>query len=183
MNPWIYIVILGAALFGYAWMMPRTRDNGTELASEAAYDKLLEDLEAENRELVDAVAVFKREQDGMVDKLGKRVRELELQMQSRIESAPAADIVAAPAAQAIEPATADHMIEPASPEMMPNPPRTDVTTEAEPRPISIRERYKELLSLHEHGRSVEQIAKSLGLNKGEVQLVLQLARREEAPNA
>ncbi|MBO9597655.1 MAG: hypothetical protein J7559_07540, partial [Cohnella sp.] len=50
-------------------------------------------------------------------------------------------------------------------------------------PTSIRGRYPELLALHDKGRSVEQIAKALGLNKGEVQLVLQLARREEEQHA
>ena len=33
--------------------------------------------------------------------------------------------------------------------------------------------------MHEKGKSVEQIAKATGMNKGEVQLILQLARREE----
>jgi hypothetical protein len=50
-------------------------------------------------------------------------------------------------------------------------------------PTSIRGRYPELLELYDKGRSVEQIAKAMGLNKGEVQLILQLARREEEQHA
>jgi|HigsolmetaAR203D_1030402.scaffolds.fasta_scaffold04746_8 BMFP domain-containing protein YqiC len=47
-------------------------------------------------------------------------------------------------------------------------------------PNSISERYKSVLDLHHSGKSVEYIAKKTGMNKGEVQLVLTLAKREEA---
>ena len=50
-------------------------------------------------------------------------------------------------------------------------------------PTTIRGRYPELFNMHDKGRSVEQIAKALGMNKGEVQLILQLVRREEEYHA
>jgi DNA-directed RNA polymerase specialized sigma24 family protein len=37
--------------------------------------------------------------------------------------------------------------------------------------------------MHDKGRSIEQIAKAMGINKGEVQLILQLVRREEQQHA
>ncbi|SEF58738.1 hypothetical protein [Paenibacillus sp. UNC499MF] len=44
--------------------------------------------------------------------------------------------------------------------------------------LSVRARYAALFELHDQGRSTEQIAKQLGMNKGEVMLIKQLAKRE-----
>ncbi|GIP52264.1 MULTISPECIES: hypothetical protein [Paenibacillus] len=45
---------------------------------------------------------------------------------------------------------------------------------------SVRDRYPELFDLYAKGKSVDTIAKSTGLQRGEVQLILQLAKREES---
>ncbi|MFS0839327.1 hypothetical protein [Paenibacillus sp. 1P03SA] len=39
--------------------------------------------------------------------------------------------------------------------------------------LSVRARYAALFELHDQGRSTEQIAKQLGMNKGEVMLIMQ----------
>ena len=44
---------------------------------------------------------------------------------------------------------------------------------------TIKARYKELFDLYDSGKSIEYIAKKLGRNKGEVQLILGLAKQEE----
>ena len=51
-SPWLSIVLLGVVIVGYAWMLPKNsgKNKETEFVSEAAYDRLLEDLESENRE-------------------------------------------------------------------------------------------------------------------------------------
>jgi DNA-binding NarL/FixJ family response regulator len=46
-------------------------------------------------------------------------------------------------------------------------------------PMQMKERYAELFLLHEQGKAIEYIAKKLNLNKGEVQLIIQLAKQEE----
>jgi hypothetical protein len=182
-SPWLAVVLLGVALTGYAWMMPKTSGKGKETAfvSEAAYDQLLEDLETENRELVDVVAKFKREQDETVDKLGRRIVDLEHQMIKWLEQSPAAgtssDLKASNtetiSIAAITPELSRETAEITSP-------NTAAVIEEKVLPKStIRGRYPELLDLHDKGRSIEQIAKAMGINKGEVQLILQLVRREE----
>ncbi len=193
-SPWLSVVLLGVAITGYAWMMPKSSSKGkdSEMPSESAYEQLLEDLEAENRELVDAVAKFKREQDETVDKLSRRIVDMEHQMklwslQAATTAATAAPILAAaPEFRQDEPATTDTsspqhtFVQPEQakePEPIPEPIPIQVP------PTSIRGRYPELMALHDKGKSIEQIAKALGLNKGEVQLVLQLARREEEQHA
>lgn len=195
-SPWLSIVLLGVAITGYAWMMPKpsAKDKGSEGSSESAYEQLLEDLEAENRELVDAVAKFKREQDDTVDKLSRRIVDMEHQMRlwsvQASTAAAAATAYAAPApVSAAQPAAEAPYVEQAiasSPSLEEQTIAHEPVSEQEPihvPPTSIRGRYPELLALHDKGRSVEQIAKALGLNKGEVQLVLQLARREEEQHA
>lgn len=197
-EPWFYIVALGAAITGFAWMMPKSGDAGPkqEFVSEESYNPLLEDLEAENRELLDAIAKFKREHDGTIETLGSRIVELEQQMkslteQSRLPAAPAdyppsaSPLATTPArststsnpaevpsvVDAVAPAIAAYAADAA--------PESSAFPETELPPATIRGRYAELLDMHEKGKSVEQIAKATGMNKGEVQLILQLARQEE----
>lgn len=59
------------------------------------------------------------------------------------------------------------------------------TTEAEPAEQetdedTVRNRYPELFELYANGKSIDTIAKTTGLQRGEVQLILQLAKREES---
>lgn len=44
---------------------------------------------------------------------------------------------------------------------------------------SVKSKNKELFELYENGKSIEYIAKKMGKNKGEVQLIISLARQEE----
>ncbi|WP_042160514.1 DUF6115 domain-containing protein [Paenibacillus gorillae] len=59
----------------------------------------------------------------------------------------------------------------------------DPAPAAVPAPTTIQSRYAELLELYSQGKSIELIAKKLGMNKGEVQLILQLAKQEEGARA
>lgn len=172
MTPWVSIVLFGFAVFGFAWLSPRGSREDAEGASDPAYDRLLEELETENRELLDAVSKFKQEQDETVRGLVRQIAELERRIETAGVQASAEN--AAPAAFAENAASAA--------------PAADTRANAEAvkpdpapayAPTSIRARYAGLLAMHAKGKSVEQIARSAGMNKGEVQLILQLARREE----
>lgn len=203
MEPWGTLVIAGAAIAGYGWLKPEPKQEKASVVGEAAYDRLLEDLETENRELLDAVAVFKREQDETVDRLGRRIRELERQMEASLQrpapaaaapavaeglgaaigaaagSAPgAAEERAAARAPAGEAAGASGLTGREAADTALSAAESDTTSPTAAGPQSIRERYAELIGLYERGRSTEQIAKAMNMNKGEVQLILQLAKRE-----
>ncbi|MFC5401965.1 hypothetical protein [Cohnella soli] len=191
MSPWISVVLFGAAIAGYSWLMPKApnREKESSFVSEEAYSQLLEDLEAENRELVDAVAKFKREQDDTVARLGRRIVDLEHQMESwarRTAGAPVQELVISPA---IEPAAGVPEAQVLAVETELGSPASAPEEQveepiAEPNvPPTLRGRYPELFSMHDNGKSVDQIAKEFGMNKGEVQLILQLARREEELHA
>ncbi|MNP20313.1 hypothetical protein D3C76_1128800 [compost metagenome] len=45
---------------------------------------------------------------------------------------------------------------------------------------SIKHRYAEVFELHEQGKSIDVIGKLVGLQRGEIQLILQLAKQEGA---
>ena|GEM_PF-228673 len=250
MEPWVAIVLTGAAIAGYGWLLPagngKTPAAGPSL-NEETYDRLLEDLETENRELVDAVVKFKQEQDETVERLGRRIRELEQQMaewkagerapaasasgsgpaavgaaapgvapaaEEAAAAPPAADAKAAMAnakaaaadaeaamanaeaaadakaamANAEAAADAKAAAAEAAPAAVASPPPDEQPRAGGPKEqpaaeTSIRRRYAELVSLYERGRSIEQIAKALAMNKGEVQLILQLAKREVGQRA
>ncbi len=47
--------------------------------------------------------------------------------------------------------------------------------------MNIKQRYAELFELYELGKSMDFIAKKLGMNKGEISLILLLAKQEERP--
>ncbi|KIL35312.1 hypothetical protein SD71_14880 [Cohnella kolymensis] len=190
MGPWLSLVLLGTAIAGYAWMMPRPTGGGKEpeFAAEAAYDRLLEDLENENRELVDAVAKFKREQDDTVQKLNRRVMEMEqqlkdLQQRSSDNAVIAIEKPAEPAAAKAAQPEANTAVQPASVIADEDTSAPLTLDEISLPPTTVRGRYPELMTLHDRGRSVDQIAKAMRLNKGEVQLILQLVRREEEQHA
>jgi len=208
-EPWQYIVLLGAVVFVYAWMIPKAAGQETQpgFVSEETYNELLENLEAENRELFDAVAKFKSEHDDKVDKLARRIVDMESQMKlwtERQAAEPSSSPSSGPANPSPEAASAAEAVPGAySPEpargaeeiaasalrlgdaggegFEPEP--DEAQAEPDSPPNTIRGRYAELLGLHEGGKSVEQIAKAFGMNKGEVQLILQLARREESLHA
>jgi len=216
MEPWVAIVLTGAAIAGYGWLLPagsaKTEADSGASTNEEAYDRLLEDLETENRELVDAVVKFKQEQDETVDRLGRRIRELERQMSDwkAAESSPrqAAEVPASVGSATMPPVRPDIADPAAALASRPNPvvdfpaaePGPAASEAAAPDPVqpppseetdggqgsaasTIRGRYAELISLYERGRSIEQIAKTLHMNKGEVQLILQLAKREVGQRA
>ncbi|MBB6732879.1 hypothetical protein [Cohnella zeiphila] len=202
MEPWVAIVLTGAAIAGYGWLLPagnaKTETASGTAANEEAYDRLLEDLETENRELVDAVVKFKREQDETVDRLGRRIRELERQMSDwkAADASPrqAAEAPASVGSAAIPAERSDIADSAAAIASRPNaavdlpaaePALSDAAADGEQGSAAstIRGRYAELISLYERGRSIEQIAKALHLNKGEVQLILQLAKREVGQRA
>lgn len=187
-DPWVTVALLGVVIFGFAWLIPSRRaEDRAQGGSDPAYEQLLEELETENRELLDAVAKFKQEQDQTIQSMVKQIGDLQRRMQEMAEEQTAANLMPTTAVTHVPATEADaasaiaeqsQADQPASPPMTAQQ-QVPSITETVSLPTSINERYAGLLSLYRKGKSIEQIAKSSGMNKGEVQLILQLARREE----
>ncbi|MBW7473270.1 hypothetical protein K0T92_00770 [Paenibacillus oenotherae] len=184
MEPWHTIVLLGAVAVVFAVIMPRKSAPGSDQSStvrnmETALEQFMENMEADNREMVELVTSAQKEaqeqakrREERINQLEQRCGELEQSLVNQAKSQPAAEAFA----PGNQPAAASH-----EPEAMPESaiPETAAEEVQEQEAASIRNRYTELFALHDNGKSVEAIAKKLGMNKGEVLLILQLSRQEE----
>lgn len=159
------IVIIGLAVIGYALMKPQSSDKSVIVSDiEATLDQFAYELEQDNQELIAKVTQLKREFEAEINKLNGRLETLEnLNISTLSTHAPRIDSLPTPALSVEE--------APASQEVEQPLPKTDEN--------AIKHRYEQLFGLYEKGKSIEQIAKKLGMNKGEVQLIIQLAKQEE----
>lgn len=178
MKPWIYIVLLGIAAVLYAFMLPKRREETVSSERvvkevENTLEGYMAEIQNENEQLVELVSQMKKELDAkqqahqeQVSDLRQRMLAMEHKMtesETRLrtaeeklaQAAAAASLSAGAAAASSE---ADHA----------------------PPVHSIKSRYAELFDLYEQGKSIDMIAKTTGLQRGEVQLIIQLAKQEES---
>lgn len=185
-QPWIYLVILGAIAIVYALMLPKPQSktaNHEEVLQEieGTLDHFMQEIAAENEQLVQLVGQMK--QDFIVkqtilqeknERLEQRLEQLELRCSQlealREQTASQQAVMQAEALRTAEPQPeATGEAESAS--------SADQAQEAEEQ--SIKSRYAELFALHEQGKSIDHISKRTGMNRGEIGLILQLAKQEE----
>ncbi|EXX91274.1 hypothetical protein BG53_11805 [Paenibacillus darwinianus] len=179
--PWQLVVLLGAFAIVGALILPR-RGKAAGPASNAegmqtALEQFMENMEADNRELIETVTraqlqqrQYNAERDERLASLERRIIELEGKLsrfeartEERLDQVRNAAVTSGAAVAAKHPTAGGPYKE------------EDVEAVAPP----IRERYAELFDMHNQGKSIEAIAKKVGMNKGEVMLILQLAKQEE----
>lgn len=176
MKPWIYIVLLGIAAVLYALMLPKRREE--TVSSERVVKEVESTLEAymaevqhENEQLVELVGQMKQEltakqqaQQEQVSELRQRLLVTEQKLtESETRLRTVEDQLTRSATLSEESAAATAEVE-------------DI-----PPPVpSIKSRYTELFDLYEQGKSIDVIAKNTGFQRGEVQLIIQLAKQEES---
>jgi len=203
---WMIVSLLGLVILLYASLLPRTQER--KPAPEDFLDSMgdtlqqfADEIEQENKELLRMVGEMKREHEKRTSSLLARLEQLEKQgipsavsvepkradaaagaaAEARSEAAANATATAAPEARpapaAIVAAATASPLEPTG-----SPPAADAVP-AEPRSSrfagTVKARYKELFELYDAGKSIEYIAKKMGKNKGEVQLIIGLAKQEE----
>lgn len=202
-EPWFYIVLLGAAALGYAVFLPGRNTSVTSSKAdsssnlETTLEQYMLEFEQENEELIDLVAQMKQDlnakqlaQQEQITELRKRIAEVEFslrQQESRmtgmgnspdhlqlpVQTAPEHPVAKMTANQG-EPV---QEIQPAAVDIIPDKLNTEAEENAS---ANVRDRYPELFELYAKGKSIDAIAKSVGLQRGEVQLILQLAKREDS---
>ncbi|MFD0711300.1 hypothetical protein [Paenibacillus sp. GCM10027626] len=182
-QPVVMVALLGAVILVFALIMPRRKsaaENEPPKQSmrnmEIALEQFMENMESDNRDLVELVQKAQQKEQEQAAAKEKRIAELErrcaeleqisAELLRRLEQKEQeGSSLAVSAAHANANAEAIHAAEAG---MEPVKPKQ-----------SIRTRYEQLFVLHDSGKSVEAIAKKLAMNKGEVQLILQLSRQEE----
>ncbi|MNW54050.1 hypothetical protein D3C74_316360 [compost metagenome] len=202
-DPWFYIVLLGIAAVVYAMLLP-TRKSAIEPADkgigelESTLEHYMSEVEKENDELIDLVSQMKQDfaskqlaQQEQIVELRKRIVEVEQASRHssiaiKAEEAAAVETVheaAAPLAPIIaqEAVISTSIYENTQASILADdqPNEDSVVLDAKA-PESVRDRYPELFDLYEKGKSIDMIAKAIGVHRGEIQLILQLAKREEA---
>ncbi|MCJ8010631.1 DUF3450 domain-containing protein [Paenibacillus sp. KQZ6P-2] len=195
MKPWMIVAILGAAAIVYALMLPKRQVDKSSLDKdkmvqevEATLEQYMAEIERENEELVGLIAQMKQEtasrqlaQQEQLSEMRQRLVLLEqqnLQYETRLTAAEQGSQQAASVmlAQAQEAAAVQQIAS----KQPPQPLEPDAVSNTQPKEPSIRERYPDLFEFHTQGKSVDGIAKLVGMQRGEVQLILQLAKQEES---
>ncbi len=190
MKPWMIVVILGAAAIVYALMLPKRQVDKSSSDKdkmvqevEATLEQYMADIERENEELVELISQMKQESASkqlalqeQLSEMRQRLIQLEQQTfhhEARLAAAEQGNHQAASVllTQAQETAAAQMSL------FQQEQPKA-VIMEEEAKEPSIRERYPELFELYAQGKSVDGIAKVVGMQSGEVQLILQLAKQE-----
>ncbi|MCQ4087217.1 hypothetical protein [Saccharibacillus sp. JS10] len=185
-DAWLYVVLLGAAAVIYAFLIPKSKTANQPLGNERMVrevEKTLEqymaEMEKENDDLVNLLVQIRQEtgakqsalQEQLADMRG-RLADMEKtsgKHEAKIEQLSSADLrIAQQAAVQLR----NELLEKA----VTAPPEPEVLPEPED---SVRQRYPQLFELHDQGKSVDAIAKVVGLQRGEIQLILRLAKREE----
>lgn len=197
--PWVFIVLLGIAALVYALLLPKRQvaeisKGEAAREMEATLEQYMADIEKENEELISMVAQMKQDfagkqlaQQELMVELRQRLGEVEVlarQNDSRLLAVEAGmqqhEFAVAEQAQPLVAVAAEPTLPLVPAEVQPEP-VLPVAEEPEPQEEHVRDRYPELFDLYAQGKSMDMIAKTVGLQRGEVQLILQLARKEESP--
>ncbi|MCZ8512342.1 hypothetical protein O9H85_07840 [Paenibacillus filicis] len=197
-QPWLYIVLIGVVIIVYAMILPSTRepkrrDQAMLSEMEETMEHFAAELEEQNQALIRMFADTKKEYEIHSAKLAARVELLEKQNdqlqqnvskisyereqgESRPSSGSSYSALSGEAAALSERQSAVAEAETGAAEQ----PQAALEPIATPAALmNIKQRYSELFELYDQGKSSDAIAKKLGMNKGEIHLILQLAKREE----
>ena len=195
MSPWIIIVILGACAIAYAFIMPRkdkVQQPSHQLVQEmeSTLEHYMTEIEQENDALIQRVAELKGEATAADQRLLSQLQELQQRLdqleQQKVRttetvlSAPVDNVLG----QTSDGLQAQKLLENVREDANQQPGSATAESQVkeenvEPQRESIKDRYKELFRLHDNGKSMDAIAKQTGIQLGEVQLILQLADRED----
>ncbi|XEC97137.1 hypothetical protein AB6A23_11640 [Paenibacillus tarimensis] len=194
-EPWVYIVLLGAFAVVSAMALPRKVNpegniKQTVRDMETALEQFMESMEADNEDLAKSFTEAQKDwreeslkRENKIIQLERRCSQLEIavsklesnygervdQLREEIRSLKAHTVSSASDRSADQ---TEKVHESALP-------KSQYDGAEHTQSILIKDRYAEIIGLHGQGKSIEYIARKSGLNKGEVQLILQLSRQEE----
>ncbi|NOU76414.1 hypothetical protein GC098_34515 [Paenibacillus sp. LMG 31458] len=200
MQPWMYVVLLGLVLIVYARFLPKEQasaSNKTNVVQEIeeTIEHFAAEMDEQNQTLLNLFSKTKQDYEIELAKLAGRLESLEKQKhelsqeltkvhvnhQVNQRTNAATDVLSDDQHAVISKipiANPAHSVQVTSSELV-APSKESVVEEPIYTGLSMKSRYSELFSLHDQGKGVEAIAKKLGMNKGEVSLILQLSRQEE----
>lgn len=187
-QPWIYLVLVGAAIIVLARFIPQQAGSGQQESLPKEIEETLTlfaaEMEQDNEKLLQTIAGTKSEQQQQIRGLQEKLQQLQsdqAKLESKVEyltgrmDTPGTAVAPTATASVNSSEGGNKSVDAADNIPGPDPDKM----EAANRPDAIRTRYADLFHLRDQGKSVENIARKLGMNKGEVDLIIQLAKREE----
>ncbi|WNR46672.1 DUF6115 domain-containing protein [Paenibacillus roseipurpureus] len=192
MQPVLYVILLGLLLIVYARFIPASQGNVSDAKTtvvkeiEDTIEHFAAEMDEQNQAMLDLFSKTKQDYEVELAKLAGRLETLERQKHelSRELTTLSVNQQQPNRAESTLSTVANDLQEPISQPIQQVNPVAPVEAENVPEEpvyqgLSMKSRYVELFGLHDQGKSVEAIAKKLNMNKGEVSLILQLARQEE----
>ncbi len=201
---WIYMIVLGGVLFTIAALLPGTKKKEqVENEMQAVMDSLdhfVTEMEEDNSELLEMVKQIKREQDEqirdqelMIREQGHQLNKLydridfverqnhELSQKLLDMSMQTYPVIEMPSSNGTSPRGRRKKV--VMEDTLPEPVQFEaqVVLQTEPqlqKQDSFQGRFEDVFALYSSGKSIEQISRKLGMNKGEVQLIIQLSQQE-----
>ncbi len=193
----MYIVLIGLVLVVYAKILPKSASSSSRQSAsvkeiEETMEHFAAELDEQNQAVIQLFNETKQNYESHLAKLAGRLEWLEKQNAGMSQEIAKLQIAHAQLEKqwlAASASVSADRFQPASPEIkgVPVPHIEDKPTVKEPEPpanlMNIQERYAELFQLYRQGKSADYIAKKLGMNKGEISLIIQLAKQEESLRA
>jgi hypothetical protein len=186
MQPWMYIVLLGLVVIVYARFLPKEQVAASGKMTvvqeiEETIEHFAAEMDEQNQSLLDLFSKTKQDYEVELAKLAGRLETLEKQKHELSQELTKVHVNDQGTLISLEQHAAAGESQFMNSALVVEPP----ILEEEPvyKGLSMKSRYAELFSLHDQGKGVEAIAKKLGMNKGEVSLILQLSRQEEQTRA
>ncbi|MCS7461867.1 hypothetical protein N0M98_17155 [Paenibacillus doosanensis] len=189
-QPWVYIVLIGLIIIVYAKIMPRTNGSkelqGPTIGEiEETMEHFAAELEEQNEALIRQLAETTREYDAQSAKLASKIDMLEKQSVHTGQEIARLSLANEELQKKLERITEWQQSVLQNAAAFPQPSGEAAAAVEEPQAsqgMNIKKRYSELFSMYDQGKSSDYIAKKMGMNKGEVSLIIQLAKQEEQLN-
>lgn len=181
MDSWIYIVLLGIGAVLYALMLPKRREetvNNEQIVKEieTTLEQYMGEIQLENEQLLQLVGQMKQEHSAKQDSQQEQIHEMRQRLLVVEQQLSTTDTKLN---------TVESMMSSGNRAVIADNEAASTITEREksnPSPDNtIKRRYTALFEMYEAGKSMDMIAKSTGMQRGEVQLIIQLAKQEETP--
>lgn len=203
-EPLFYIVLIGLIIIVFAQILNKNakqspKQNNQSLEEfEQTIELFASDLEEQNEALVHLFKDTKRDYEFHLAKQTGKIEFLEKQTLDMAQEMTYLKVTLNELQQNVRPSQSEVIIEQDTSRQA-NKEITNVSDELMNRQVNqetvqeetaedvptilptLKNRYEELFSMYENGKSIEYIAKKLGKNKGEISLILMLSKQEEAP--
>lgn len=187
-DAWLYVVLLGAAAVVYAFLIPKGTASKASSGSdrvvrevEQTLEQYMAEMEKENDDLVNLLVQIRQETGAKQLSLQEQLGEMRNRLAEMERTAGKHEVRLEQLSSAETPFANTRVVQEAAEQSRNELVESAVVQEPEEEPEdSVRNRYPQLFELHDQGKSADAIAKATGLQRGEIQLILRLAKREEA---